>query len=405
MLFFSDLLNAEVRNQADEKVGKLLDIVIKAEPEKDYPPIAGIFIETKKGENKFINFSHIESFGKGKITLNNGLQAEDNVIPSDKYSIFLKQTILDKQIVDLSGVRVVRVNDLQFGAVQNVMSLIAIDIGPLGLMRRLGLVGLNFLNYLKPQLIEWKNVRMVGEKLQLLTGIKDLVKLHPADIANIIEKLNLNQGSQVLQALDQKTAARVLEEIEPDIQKVLVESLGPERAASVMQKMSVDELVDLIQMLPSNKSGEIMKKLPVDSKTQKIKSILEYDEDTAGGLMSTEYVTAGPGTTVGEVVDEIRKTFHNYRSIYFVYVIDSGGKFLGVVSLRRLLISEKHVMLSNLLKEIRRLPSAKAGQSITEVATLMTKYNLFSVAVLGSDKKLLGVITVDDVMRHFMPHA
>lgn len=405
MLFFSELLNAEVRNQADERVGKLLDIVINAKTEVDYPPIAGILLETKNKENKFVNFKHVESLGKGQITLNNGLEAEDNVIPLDKNSIFLKQTILDKQIVDLSGIRVVRVNDLQFGAVQNIMSLVAIDIGQLGLLRRLSLAGFNLFNYLKPQLIEWKNVRMIGDKLQLLTGIQDLVKLHPADIANIIEKLNLNQGSQVLQALDQKTAARVLEEIEPDIQKLLIESLGPERAANVMQRMSVDELVDLIQMLPSHKSKEIMKKLPVDSKTQKIKSILEYDEDTAGGLMSTEYITAKPESTVSDVIEEIRKTFHNYRSIYFVYVTDDSGKFLGVVSLRRLLISEGHQKLSSLLKEVKKLPSAKVEHKVTEVANLMTKYNLFSVAVLDKERKLLGVITVDDVMRHLLPHA
>ena len=112
-----------------------------------------------------------------------------------------------------------------------------------------------------------------------------------------------------------------------------------------------------------------------------------------------------PDSTVGEIIDEIKKTFHNYRSIYFVYVADHTGKFVGVVSLRRLLIAEHHQKVSTLLKEVKRLPCAKPDQSITEIATLMTKYNLFSVAVLGKDKKLLGVITVDDVMRHFMPHA
>lgn len=405
MLFFSEVLNAEVRNQSDDVIGKLDDIAIKLEPEKEYPPIIGILVKTKKGDKNFIGVNYVESFGKGQVTLNNGIHAIDNAIPAEKDVIFVRQTILDRQIVDLRGIRVVRVNDLQFGVVQYAMSLVAIDVGRLGLWRRLGLAGLNFFNHLKPQLIEWRNIRLVGDKLQLLVGIKELVKMHPADIANIIEKLNLNQGSQLLQALDQKTAARVLEEIEPDLQRILVESLGPERAANVMQRMSVDELVDLIQMLPAHKSKEIMSKLPIDSKTQKIKKILEYDEDTAGGLMSTEFVTASPSAKVQEVVDEIRSTFHLYRSIYFIYIIDENGKFIGVVSIRRLLVAEKDQTMDELLKDVKILPTIYTDHDVLDIASMMTKYNLLSVAVLDKDQKLVGVVTVDDVMRHFMPHA
>jgi Mg/Co/Ni transporter MgtE len=246
-------------------------------------------------------------------------------------------------------------------------------------------------------------VRLLGDKLQLSMGTNELVKLHPADIANIIEKLNLNQGSELLQALDKKTAARVLEELEPELQRILVESLGPERAASVMQKMSIDELVDLIQILPDRKSKEIMANLPSDS-TQKVKNILEYDEDTAGGLMTTEYVSVFPAATVKEAVEQIKKTYQLHRGSYIVYIIDEQGGFKGDVSLRRLLISEPDQTMHDLMDKEKK-STATVGQSILEVASLMTKYNLTSIAVLGSDKKLLGVVTVDDVMRHFVPHA
>lgn len=405
MLFFSDVLGAEVQNQADVTVGKLIDIVVKVEEARDYPPIAGIVLRTKNKQQKFIDSSHIESFGKGYVTLSNGLREGDNPLPSDKNLIFLHQTVLDKQIVDMAGIRVVRVNDLQFGMVQYAMSLIAIDIGKLGLLRRLGLAHLNLASYLKPELVEWKNVRPLGDRLQLSTSAQELVKLHPADVANIIEKLNLNQGSQLLQAMDQKTAARVLEELEPNLQRILVENLGPERAVAVMQKMSVDELVDLIQLLPGRKSKEIISQLPIDSKTQKVKKILEYDEDTAGGLMTTEYITATPNLKAFEMVEEIRRASPHHHSIHFIYVVDESGRLLGVVSLRRLLIADKGQTMGELAKNAKRLPTAKEDYNILKIASIMTKYNLFSIAVLDKEKQLLGVVTVDDIMRHFVPHA
>ena len=402
MWFFSNILGAEVRDQADQVVGKVFDAAIKL-TENNYPPVIGIIVSDKRNLKRFINVASIENFSKNYLTLKKSFLESAGEVPQDKDLIFLRGTVLDRQIVDLAGVRVVRVNDLQFGMIKGAMCLVALDIGKLGLLRRLGLDGLNLFNFLQPELLEWKNVRLLGDKLQLSMGTKELVKLHPADIANIIEKLNLNQGSELLQALDKKTAARVLEELEPELQRILVESLGPERAASVMQKMSIDELVDLIQLLPDRKSKEIMENLPSDS-TQKVKKILEYDEDTAGGLMTTEYVSAYPGTTVKEIIDKIKKIYQLHRGSYLVYIIDEEEIFKGVVSLRRLLISEPDQTMNELMDSEKK-STATANQNVLEVASLMTKYNLTSIAVLDENKKLLGVITVDDVMRHFVPHA
>ncbi|MEK7131589.1 MAG: CBS domain-containing protein [Patescibacteria group bacterium] len=401
MLFFSDILGAKVRDQADRIVGRVGDVLIKTNFDSDYPSIVGVILTGK--DKKFISANQVEIFGKNYLTLKKSFLESVSEMLQDQEFIFLRGTVLDRQIVDLAGVRVVRVNDLQFGMIKGVMCLVALDIGKLGLLRRLGLKGLNLFNFLQPELLEWKNVRLLGDKLQLSMGTKELVKLHPADIANIIEKLNLNQGSELLQSLDKKTAARVLEELEPELQRILVESLGPERAASVMQKMSIDELVDLIQMLPDRKSKEIMQILPSDS-TQKVKNILEYDEDTAGGLMTTEYVSLLPTATVKEVIEQIKKTYQLHRGSYLVYIIDEQGGFKGDVSLRRLLISGYEQTMVELMDKEKK-STATVGQNILEVASLMTKYNLTSIAVLDKDKKLLGVITVDDVMRHFVPHA
>lgn len=402
MLFFSAILGGEIKDQADVVVGKVEDVVIKI-TESGFPRVFGIMTSDKQKTKKMIPAVYIETFGKNYLTLKNTLDEVVLSVPDDKNLVPLREIVLDRQIVDMAGIRVVRVNDLQFGIVQGQMSLVALDIGKLGLLRRLGLGGLNFFNFLEPELLEWKNVRLLGDKLQLSMNSKEMIKLHPADIANIIEKLNLNQGSELLQSLDKKTAAQVLEELEPELQKILVQNLGADRAVSVMQKMSIDELVDLLQMLPDYKSKEIMQSLPSDS-TQKVKKILEFDENTGGGLMTTEYVSALLSNTVKEVVEKIKNSYQLHSSVYFVYITDEEGIFKGVVSVRRLLVSEANQTMKELASGDNKA-TASPDQGILEIATLMTKYNLTSVAVLDENKKMLGVITVDDVMRHFVPHA
>ena len=400
MWFFSSILGAEIRDQADKVDGKVYDAVIKL-TETDYPLVIGVVMKGDEPK-RFISAGCIENFGKNYLTLKKGFAECVSEMPQDKGLVFLRETVLDRQIVDLAGVRVVRVNDLQFGMVKSAICLVALDIGKLGILRRLGLNALNLFNFLQPELLEWKNVRLLGDKLQLSMSTKELVKLHPADIANIIEKLNLNQGSELLQSLDKKTAALVLEELEPELQRILVENLGPERAVSVMQKMSIDELADLLQILPDRKSKEIMKILPSDS-SQKVRKILEYEEDTAGGLMTTEYISVYLNTTVKEVVEQIKKVYQLHRGSYLVYIIDEQGDFKGVVSLRRLLISGPDQIMSELMDSEKK-STATVNQDVLEIASLMTKYNLTSIPVLDN-KKLLGVVTVDDIMRHFVPHA
>lgn len=401
MLYLGNILNAPIHDQTDNKVAKVLDVVIKNNMGQSLPPIFGLLVKANKSkERKFINIKDIESFGKNQIVIKKYLVQVIADVPDSKDLVFLKQVVLDRQIVDLEGIRVVRVNDLQFGYIKNVISLIAIDIGQAGLFRRLGMVNIG-----KKELVEWKDVRLLGDKIQLSTSIRDINRLHPADVANLIEKMNLNQGSMLLEFMDEQTAARVLEEIEPDVQKILIEKLGPERASSVMQKMSVDELVDLIQLLPGHRSREIMKELPADSKIQRVKNILEYDEDTAGGLMTTEYMTAYPEDTVGQVIENIRRINHMHSSIYFIYIIDRTDIFKGVVSLRRLLLADRSVAMSELMKTGKKIPTAKVSYNLLEVATLITKYDLYSTAVLDEKNRLLGIITVDDVMRRFVPKA
>ncbi|MFA6520982.1 MAG: CBS domain-containing protein [Candidatus Gracilibacteria bacterium] len=406
MLFFSNIRDASVRDSVEEIVGTVFDVLIKVDAEREFPLIIGVLVKDKRSYKFFVPVENIENWGVGEIELTRKLYEAKASAPLGESIVSLRDNVIDKQIVDLSGMRIVRVNDLQFGRVQQSMCLVAIDISTRGILRRIGLRSPFLSRIFKPHFLEWKNVKIMDNRLYLSAGAKEIVKLHPADIANLIEKMNVYHGSTLLQSLEPAVAARVLEEIQPDIKKLLVKSLGTERTAALMSKMSVDELVDLIQLLPGKASREIISRLPLDSKIQKVKRIMEYDEDTAGGLMTTEYITAQKEMTVEQVIAEIKRVSHLHHSVQFVYITDPDGKFLGVVSLRNLIVAIKTQTIKDIMrKPNKKLPTLHVDQTFESVTRLMTKYNLLSVAVLDKEKKLIGVITVDDIMRRLVPTA
>lgn len=404
MFNFSAIINAKVHDKDNTLVGRLRDIVIDPKKGKKFPPVVGILVKLQDTKEEiFINVQKIDTWSTESIVLRIVKCDLTPETPSNELGVFVGKNILDKQLVDLSGVRVVRVNDLQFSQVQGAMCLLAIDVSTSGLLRRLGLKPM--LGLFKPHLLEWHNIHLIGDKLQLAMGRDELVRLHPADIANLVEKMNVKQGSQLLRSLDQATAAKVMEEVSPHIQKMLVQHLGAERAATILEKMSMDELVDLIQLLPSMESREIIEKLPAQKDVNRVKKILEYDEDTAGGLMTTEFITAHLDTHVSEIMEKIRRDSHQHRSIHFVYVTDDKKKYLGVASLRRLIVADPKQKIKEIMKRTKRTPVVNEEQSIKEIAAVMTKYNLLSVAVVDKSNRLLGIVTVDDVMRHLVPNA
>lgn len=404
MFYFSTIINAPVHDKDNQLIGRLRDLAIKSDRAHKYPPLVGILVKKNKSKEEiFIGTDKIAAWSSDSVVLKVTADSATEQMPNDS-TVFLGKSVLDKQIVDLSGVRVVRVNDLQFGQVQHAMCLLAIDVSVAGLLRRVGFKQ-SMLGMFKPNLLEWHNIHLIGDRLQLATGRDNLIRLHPADIANLVEKMNVKQGSQLLRSLDQATAAKVMEEVSPHIQKMLVQHLGAERAATILEKMSMDELVDLIQLLPSMESREIIEKLPAQKDVNRVKKILEYDEDTAGGLMTTEFITAHLDTHVSEIMEKIRRDSHQHRSIHFVYVTDDKKKYLGVASLRRLIVADPKQKIKEIMKRTKRTPVVNEEQSIKEIAAVMTKYNLLSVAVVDKSNRLLGIVTVDDVMRHLVPNA
>ncbi len=403
MPYLSQILGSRIEDSADTFVGKLTDIIVK--------PTTGayaslLFLAVKepgKKECRFIPFSHVENMSRSQIDLKS-LQEKIPAQSAEDDWVYLSRDVLDQQIVDVAGARVVRVNDLRIGLFEKQMSVLGIDVSFKGLLRRLGLAAFDVRDWFKVNLIDWRKTQLVKGAVKLSTLSSDLIRLHPADLANIIEDLSIKQGSKLVESLDEATAAKVMEEIDPELQKALVQHLSREEAVKIIGQMSIDEVVDLLKILPKEDARVFISQLKnVDFK--KIENLIGYEDDTAGGLMTTEFVSVPLGWNVEQALEEVRRMSPELRSILYVYVVDGEGIFKGALSLRRLLVAEKEARLRDLVQEFSVQVTLRLGDKINQVITVMTKYDLYFAAVLDDRGKLLGVVSIDDVMRQIAPKA
>lgn len=403
MLYLSQIIGGRVEDSADKKIGRLKDILVKPKA-GSYAPLVFLLVQAHAGEF-FVPYEFVENLSRGDISLKTlySKLPVDAIPPAD--CLYLERDVMDQQIVDTDDARVVRVNDLKLGVFGSQMCVLGIDVSIKGIMRRLGVVWLDVFNLFKVNFIDWRNTHPVKGTLKLDTMSKNLMRLHPADLANIVEDLNLRKGSELVFSLEAKDAAKVMEELDPRLQKLLIHHLGPERAARIIDKMSVDELVDLMQMLPEREAQKFLSFLKNSNKLQKVETLLEYPDDSAGGLMTTDFIAARPSWTVEETIAEVKKQSPGLRSVLFVYVTDDSGKFLGPVSVRNLLIADRGEKLKGLIKPADELATLHPHNTLDEIMDLMTKYDLYTVAVLNEEKKLMGIVSIDDVMRELKPHA
>jgi len=404
MPYFSHLLKSKVKDSAEFVIGKLSDMVVMPKI-GEYAPLEFIQVRLKKnGHTAYIPYEYVENLGSRAISLKNTFKSIPAQPEVGEEAIHLKKNILDQQIVDLAGARVVRVNDLRLGNFEGKMCALGIDVSFKGLLRRVGLDDLDIFNVLKVNLIDWRQTQPVQGFLRLNIVSANLSKLHPADLANIIEDLSVGQGSHLVTALDSQRAARVFEEINPQVQKILVKHLGAERVTEILKSMSSDEMTDLISLLPKNEADIVLRHLK-NSAAEKVGKLLRYPGESAGGLMTLDYLTARPDWTVKETIEEIKKASPSMRSILYLYVTDKENVFLGAISLRTLLVAEPDKKLKTLLKQISPLSTLTPYQSIDEIVKIMTKYNLYMAAVLDRNRKLLGVVAIDDIMSQLAPNA
>ena len=405
--FFSHFLRQKVYSPSGQKVGKIVDLVVgRAEP---YPRLIG-FVVRGGGKDKTL-FSPWEKIAsvEPRITL-----TEDGSLPlslPEENFILLREEVMDKQIVDTFGAKVVRVNDLHFLRVDSHLRLAHVDVGFRGLMRRVGwergvdkVLQWLFSYDLPNQFISWKYVQLLSgsDLLHLSVSQKKLSHLHPADLADIIEDLSGQERSAIFHALDTETAADAMEEIDPKIQKAIIETITVEKASDIVEEMSPSDAADLLGDLPEEKAEEILEGMEQE-KAEDLRGLLEHSDETAGGLMTTAYLQLTGDAAVETAMARLRAESEDLDIIDYVFVVDREEVLEGVVSIRNLLTAQSQQPLSELLAP--RVVSVKLDGNQKEVVEAFAKYGFRAVPVVDEENHLRGVISFRSVLEVLAPDA
>ncbi len=388
-----------------QPVGRVLDLVVRlVEP---YPLATGILF--KSGDRRIVLPWPDLVEMNGRFVVAPRWLERVREAGTEEDEVFLKENLLDKQIVDTNGAKVRRVNDLQFLKAHGNLYLVHVDVGFRGLMRRVGLErttdflleGL-FEYHLPDQFITWRFVQPVSspDLLRLKIAESRLAQLHPADIADIIEELDIRQRVAVFQSLDVETAAETLEETDPKIQVSLIEDMEVAKASDIIEEMSLSDAADLLADLPKDKAEGILKEMEQDI-AEDVKELLTHPEETAGGLMTTAYLSFLPSTTVLEALQVIRREAEDLDFVYYLYVTDDEERLLGMLSLRELLVAQPETQLSDLMD--RRVVMVELDEEEDSIADDFAKYGLMAIPVVDDEKKLQGVIMFKNLLELIAP--
>jgi CBS domain-containing protein/sporulation protein YlmC with PRC-barrel domain len=404
-IFLSEIIKKPVLDIKGEEIGTLKDLIII---KGDTLPVVDSLIISQKKRNLKIPWESISIFNRRIIASN----LERDSIPEYEISdeaLLAVRDILDKQIVDATGAKVVRVNDIKLEGYGGRAVLVAIDAGLRGILRRLGIErrGSELLKLLKVSLpynlISWNYIQPLEPKLKTISlkVTREMVtKLHPADIAEIISSVSRDEGESLFKDLDIKTAAETLSELEPDVQSRIIEEMDSDKASVIIGEMPPDEAADLLADLSAEKMKEILERIDKED-AEDIQELLEHEEDTAGGLMTNEFLAYQPDTKVKEAIERFKEDAKEIETIYYIYVIDEEEVLKGVLSLRELLLAVPEKSLSEIMVTNLKTVCPEDDESV--VAAAISKYNLVAIPVVDSDGILLGIVTVDDIIDRILP--
>ena len=322
--------------------------------------------------------------------------------------VLLARDILNKQIVDTQGLKVVRVNDIKFSlSGENQLRLLGAEVGARGLLRALSplleRVVSRFMKLIgKPlgeEIIAWSYMDLLErstQTIQLSVSHKTLGELHPADIADIIEQLDPRLRAQVFAQLDTAQAAEAISEFDDDdLMAEMLEGLSDRDASSMLAMMDPDDAADLIEELDYEKAEKLLRLMGVQEE-KAIRTLLGYEENTAGRIMTSEFVSLPATATVSDAIDAIRGLDEDFESVYYVYTEDASGKLTGVLSMRTLVCAEHSDRLSDLA--FRDVVWVAPDLDQEDVADEMTKYDLVAIPVCDDNRHILGIVTFDDAM-------
>jgi len=412
MIFFaeaylSELIRMNVVDRDGNLVGRLQDIAVR--PGETFPLVAKLTVRRRgRRETLIVPWSALRSVSTEAVTLNRPL-ADIPPGHTEEGDLLLAESVLDKQIVDVEGHRVVKVNDLKLGSVHGQVRLVAAGVGTRSLLRRLNIEGLAIRIYSwfgrRPheRLISWEHVHSldpVSQQLKLDLERDKLRRLNPADLADILGELSALDRAAVVSTLDEQTAAAALEEMDYDLQRSVLDSVADERAADILDEVDPDDAADLVGDLPEERANQLLGLMEPEEASD-VKELLQYPDDTAGGLMTPEFVAVPSGMTAQEAIGYLRKAGEDAETVYYCYVLDHRKRLVGVFSLRDLIVAPPTRVIDDIM--VQDVVCVSPDTSHRETAGLIARYNLLAIPVVDEERRLVGIVTVDDAIEAILP--
>ena len=403
MLYLSQMLGKPVTCADGEVIGHISDLAIQTG--EVFPRITSLAFKGPGNVPFMISWrKYVETFEGDKVLLSvNATGIRFSYLQPDE--VLLARDLLNRQIVDTQGMKVVRVNDLKLSESGQQLRLLGAEVGTRGILRGLApwienaVVALSrrFGKRIDENIIAWNYMDLLDRdlsKVQLSVSHTRLSELHPADVADILEQLDPAQRAAVFAHLDDEHADDIISELEDEYQADVIEDMNDARGAKLLSGMDPDDAAAIVRDLPYEKAERLLQLMGVED-AEDIRTLLGYRDETAGGMMTTQYVAMHDDDTVGEAIEALREVDEDWPTIHYLYVLDDYDKLVGVLSLRTLVLAHNDRLLSDVMYS-EDLLSVLPDASEDEVADMISKYNLTALPVVSEHGQMLGIVTFDD---------
>lgn len=402
MLYLSQMTGKPVVDSTGERIGVVSDLAIQTG--EVFPRITSLAFQGPGRVPFMISWrKYVDTFDEDGVKLS--VQSHDirfSYLQPDE--VLLARDLMDRQIVDTQGLKVVRVNDLKLSESGTQLRLLGAEVGARGILRGLHplieravcAIAKVVKHPIEEQIIAWNYMDLLDRDLsdvQLSVSHKRLDELHPADVADILEQLDPQQRANVFKHLDMSQATDAISEMEDEIQAEFIEDLPDAQASALLGKMDPDEAADIVRDLSYEKAETLLRLMGVEESAE-IRQLLGYKDGTAGGMMTTQFVQVDQDSTVQETIEVLRALPEDHPTVHYVYVCDDYDKFVGVVSLRTLVLAPDNKRMGEVMFE--DIISVTPDTTEDDVVENIFKYNIPAMPVVDESGVILGIVTTDD---------
>ena len=401
MLFLTSVMDRPVEGKSGETIGRISDLIVRMGDDR-YPPISGLVV--RDGRRSFYVAANLLQSLNGTARLTSSTV---DLQPFSRRSgeVLLRRDVLDHQLIDITGRRIVRVNDVQLTRIDETYRVIGVDISARALLRRLGprsLAG----QIVGRLIIDWSDVQYLASAapVQLKVSYDRLAELNPVDLARIVDALSFRESAEIVAALDEETAAETLEEVSDERVADLLEGMDQERAADILEEMTPAAAADALEDLDDEVAEQLLARMEPEEAAD-VQAHLEYDEDSVGRIMTRDLVRVTEDATVGDALRMIRSLEEVPDPLLAVYVVavNDPDALRGLVRLRTLILADPATPLADVLDE--DAPTVSPDDRAESAARVLAEYNLLAVPVLDENRRLLGILTVDDALATLLPEV